>query len=200
MRYRKSTGEDMGKKIVLTGGPGGGKTTALDLFRREFVKNLTIVPEAATILFEHGFPRGSNADELKMTQQSIYLLQIQLEDIFALRNPEHCLLCDRGTLDSFAYWPGELDEFFQVASTSFEKEVSRYDAVIFFETGAAGGSDIRSNNPQRTEGQKQAIELDKKLKSVWSQHPNFHFISSQDSFIDKVMAGLETIREVLGKS
>lgn len=190
----------MRKKIVLTGGPGGGKTTALDLFRREFVENLTIVPEAATILFENGFPRGKNDEELKLTQQSIYLLQKQLEDIFALRNPKHSLLCDRGTLDSLAYWPGELSDFYSLSDSSFEEEVSRYDAVIFFETGAAGGSDIRSNNPQRTEGQTQAIELDKKLKSVWSKHPNFHFISSQDSFIDKVMAGLETIRTVLGNS
>ena len=190
----------MGKKIVLTGGPGGGKTTALDLFRREFVENLTIVPEAATILFENGFPRGSSPEELKVTQQSIYLLQKQLEDIYSLRNPDHCLLCDRGTLDSFAYWPEQIESFCDLTQTTFENEVSRYEAVIFFETGAAGGSDIKSNNPQRTENEEQAIRLDQKLKSIWSQHPNFYFISSQDSFIDKVMAGLETIRTVLGKS
>src|SRR6186713_3191320 len=43
-------------RIVLTGGPGGGKTTAADLFRREIGDRVVIVPEAATILFAGGFP------------------------------------------------------------------------------------------------------------------------------------------------
>ncbi len=45
-------------RIVLTGGPGGGKTTAADLFRREIGDRVVIVPEAATILFQGGFPRS----------------------------------------------------------------------------------------------------------------------------------------------
>ena len=44
-------------RIVLTGGPGGGKTTAGDLFRREFGERVVLVPEAATLLFSGGFPR-----------------------------------------------------------------------------------------------------------------------------------------------
>ena len=45
-------------RIVLTGGPGGGKTTAADLFRREIGDKIVIVPETATMLFMGGFPRG----------------------------------------------------------------------------------------------------------------------------------------------
>ena len=45
-------------RIVLTGGPGGGKTTAADLFRREIGNRVVIVPEAATLLFQGGFPRS----------------------------------------------------------------------------------------------------------------------------------------------
>ena len=44
-------------RIVLTGGPGGGKTTAADLFRREMGEAVLIVPEAATMKFTGGFPR-----------------------------------------------------------------------------------------------------------------------------------------------
>ena len=43
---------------VLTGGTGGGKTTAADLFRREIGDRVVIVPEAVTILFQGGFPRS----------------------------------------------------------------------------------------------------------------------------------------------
>ena len=38
-------------RIVLTGGPGGGKTTAADLFRREIGDSVVVVPESATTLF-----------------------------------------------------------------------------------------------------------------------------------------------------
>lgn len=187
----------MTKKIVLTGGPGGGKTTALDLFRREFVKNISIVPEAATILFENGFPRDHEVEELKKTQYSIYLLQKKLEEIYAIKNPNDCLICDRGTLDSLVYWPTKKQEFFELANTSLNQEMASYDAVIFFETGAASGSDIKSNNPQRTEDQAEAVALDQRLQEVWSQHPHYHFISSKASFIEKVMTGLDTIKSVL---
>src|SRR5262249_25080846 len=44
------------RRIVVTGGPGGGKTTAADMFRREMGPALVVVPEAATILFAGGFP------------------------------------------------------------------------------------------------------------------------------------------------
>jgi len=33
------------------GGPGGGKTTAADLYRREIGEGVVIVPEAATLLY-----------------------------------------------------------------------------------------------------------------------------------------------------
>lgn len=187
------------KKIVLTGGPGGGKTTALDLFRREFKDGIHVIPEAATILFENGMKRGLEDGELEKTQLAIYTFQVCLEKIYTDRNPKDCHICDRGTLDSLAYWPGDHDNFYEAAKTSFDKELSRYDAVIFFETGAAGGADIQSNNPQRTESTSQALALDKRLQEVWSQHPNYHFISSNISFIDKVMEGLTKIREVLNE-
>jgi predicted ATPase len=185
------------KKIVITGGPGGGKTTSLDLFRREIKDNVFIVPEAATILFENGLERGQDLEGIKRIQLSIYQLQICLESIYAPPKNGFCQICDRGTLDSLAYWPGAENTFLDAANTSLEEEFNRYDAVIFFETGASGGSDIKSNNPQRIESTQEAITLDKNLQEVWSRHPNYHFISSNISFIDKVVDGLHTIRDVM---
>ena len=185
------------KKIVLTGGPGGGKTTALDIFRREFRDGLVIVPEAATILFENGLKRGGEVEDLKRIQLGVYHLQKSLEAVFERSNPGSCLLCDRGTLDSIAYWPEDREAFFKEVNSSFQQELERYDAVIFFETAAASGDSISSNNPQRTETAKQAIELDKKLQAIWSQHPNYHFIPSGNSFVSKVQKGLSTIENVV---
>lgn len=184
------------KKIVLTGGPGGGKTTALDLFRRE-IKDVAIVPEAATLLFQNGILHPMNTDELKRTQLSIYYMQKNLEKIYRNQFPDKSLVCDRGCLDSLAYWPENNESFLKEVNSSFEEQLNRYDAVIFFESAACSGEDIQSNNPYRLEDKKQAIALNNKLKEIWKSHPKFYFVGSESSFIDKISFGVKTIKSVL---
>ena len=38
------------KKIVLTGGPSGGKTTALSILKETLGKKIALVQEAATLI------------------------------------------------------------------------------------------------------------------------------------------------------
>mgnify|MGYP000445184406 FL=1 len=187
------------KRIVITGGPGGGKTTALDLFRREFSGKVASVPESATMIFSGGIERSTNDSVLRAQQTAIFNLQKHLEDIQRATYPECLILCDRGSLDGLAYWPGSDDDFFKQMGTSLDQELARYDGVIFFETAARSGESIRSNNPIRNESEQAAIDLDSKLKKVWSQHPNFNLVGSSESFIKKVMFGIMTIENVIGQ-
>ena len=184
-------------KIVITGGPGGGKTTALDLFKRELEDKVSVVPESATLLFSGGIQRSETDHVLRSIQQTIYQLQVNLEGIQSKANPNKYLICDRGTLDGLAYWPGKKEDFFKELETSYEKELQRYDAVIFFETAASSNKDIHSNNPIRNESSKQAIEIDQKLQDIWSKHPNYHFVKSSESFVSKIMFGISTINKVI---
>lgn len=80
---------------MLTGGPGGGKTTAADLFRRELGERVVVVPEAATLVFSGGFPRCPAPPELLSAQRAIYHVQRNLEDVQSARFPDRILLCDR---------------------------------------------------------------------------------------------------------
>jgi hypothetical protein len=107
------------------------------------------------------------------------------------------ILCDRGSLDGLAYWPGNDDEFFQAMDTTLADELARYDAVIFFESAAKSGESIKSNNHIRNESEKVAIILDDKLQTIWSQHPNFNLIQSAESFINKVMFSITTIEKII---
>ncbi len=185
------------KRIVLTGGPGGGKTTALDLFRREFSGKVASVPESATMIFSGGIHRSTDEKVIAAQQKTIFNLQQNLEDTQRLMYP-HCLtLCDRGTLDGLAYWPKSEADFFSTMQTTLADELARYDAVIFFETAAKSGQGIKSNNPIRNESEQKAVEIDEKLQTVWSQHPNFNLVSSSESFIRKVMFGIVTIENVI---
>ena len=185
--------------IVVTGGPGGGKTTALDLFQRELKSAVKIVPEAATMLFGHGLDREVGNGDGKLLQRSIYRMQIGLEEIFRDFYADRLLICDRGTLDGLAYWPDDEQSYLDSVGTTFEMEVARYGAVIFFQTAAIHGEDVKSNNPYRTEDSRTAVALDEKLQRVWSRHPNFHFIPAQFSFMAKINHGLETIAGVLNQ-
>lgn len=185
------------KRIVLTGGPGGGKTTALDLFRREFAGQIASVPEAATMIFSGGIERSSLNNVTNAQQIAIFNLQKHLEDIQRQLYPDCLILCDRGSLDGLAYWSGSDQDYFDVMKTDLDTELSRYDAVIFFETAAASGQAIKSNNPIRNESEQHAIEIDKKLQRVWSQHPNYNLVGSSESFIQKIMFGIDTINRVI---
>ena len=186
-------------RIVLTGGPGGGKTTAADLIRREIGDRIVIVPEAATMLFAGGFPRSEEYDAQVSAQKAIYHVQNNIEDVICAMYPGRVLLCDRGTVDGAAYWPKDhsCDDFFQCMHTTKESELSRYDAVLFFETAAVGDISIEGGNPFRTESNKKAIELDKRLRDMWSQHPNYKFIPHQGSFIEKLKTALEALEETI---
>ena len=180
-------------RIVLTGGPGGGKTTAADLFRREIGERVVLVREAATLLFSGGFPRSNVELAVHAGQRAIYHVQRNLADTQAALFPGRILLCDRGTVAGAAYWPDQPHHFFQAVGSSLENELARYDAVIFFETAAAGGLDIEGGNPVRNESVQQAVALDRKLRALWSQHPRFVLVPRNTSFFKKISFGLAVI-------
>lgn len=185
-------------RIVLTGGPGGGKTTAADLFRREIGEKVVIVPETATMLFTGGFPRVGEPKARAATQRAIFHAQVALEDIQGALYPGRVLLCDRGTIDGAAFWPQEAPAgFFETMETSLEKELARYDAVIFFESAAVGDISIEGGNPARTESNEEARRLDMSLREVWSKHPSFHFVPHSASFFGKLREGLAQLQAIV---
>ncbi len=186
-------------RVVLTGGPGGGKTTAADLFRREIGDRVIVVPEAATLLFTGGFPRPVQADAQRSAQSAIYQVQRGLEDIQAAQYPDRVLLCDRGTVDGGAYWPDGADDFYDTVGSSHADELGRYDAVLFFETAALGHHGFESENRYRTESQRQAIELDGRLRALWSPHPHFTVVPHTASFFRKMTIGLGLLESLLAQ-
>ena len=99
-------------KIVLTGGPCAGKTTALSRlasFLRERGFRVYTVPEAATMLFMSGVAFGDLDGEprVRAFQRALLSTQMTMEDAFegiarSTGSPA-CLLCDRGAMDGSAY-------------------------------------------------------------------------------------------------
>lgn len=185
-------------RIVLTGGPGGGKTTAADLFRREIGERVVVVPETATMLFAGGFPRVDKPDARAATQRAIFHTQRALEDVQGAVYPGRILLCDRGTIDGAAYWSeDEPSGFFESVGTTLDVELARYDAVLFFESASVGDIQIEGGNPTRTENNAEARRLDIRLRELWSAHHSFSFVPHSASFFAKLQRGLEELQEIV---
>lgn len=182
--------------IVLTGGPSAGKTSLAEVLSRTYMDILCIVPEAASILFKGGFPRYQGRTQLEYQQRAIYFVQRELEQAVAAQFPNLSLICDRGSLDALAYWPGSSESFFNSLGTSMNAEIKRYDWVVHLET--AGPTDYKSSSI-RTETNVEAHSLDERVKRAWSLHPNRVIIPNSSSFPTKIQLAIKILRLILDK-
>ncbi len=123
------------RRVVLTGGPGAGKTAVLELIRLFFCEHVRTLPESAGIIFGGHFPRDGRLEIRQAAQRAIYHVQRELESTEDVDNSA-VVLCDRGTVDGAAYWIGAGDLWSAVGTTR-EAELARYDTVIHMRTPTA---------------------------------------------------------------
>ncbi|MBR1846764.1 MAG: AAA family ATPase [Bacilli bacterium] len=197
-------------KIVITGGPCAGKTTAMSWIQNAFVaKGYTVlfIGETATEFIRGGvapWTCGTNLDYQKVQTR----LQREKEKLFerAARtmNAEKILIvCDRGCLDNKAYMTPE--EFAEVLSDIHTNEVElrdSYDAVFHLVSAAKGAEEFytTANNAARTETVEQARVLDDKLIAAWTGHPHLRVIDNATDFEVKMHRLLAEISSFLGES
>lgn len=182
-------------KIAITGGPSGGKTTLIEALQKDLSPKLSVVPEAASLLYRGGFPRKSSAIAKKHAQRAICYVQRELEDMITLESKKPVIVCDRGSLDSIAYWPGDEADFFSSLQTDRQTEIQRYQWVLHLDTAAPESFD--SSNPIRTESYKEALELNQMVKSAWMGHPQRIIIPHVDEFLIKISLAKKAITWIL---
>jgi predicted ATPase len=177
------------RRVVLTGGPGAGKTAVLELIRISLCKHVKVLPEAAGIVFGGGFPREPHPVAQRAAQRAIFHVQRELEAAAEAWNAA-LVLCDRGTIDGIAYWPGPPD-FWPAVGTTLEQELERYSAVIHLRTPRA--ADYNRSNPLRIESALQAEVIDQAIEHAWSTHPNRFIVESTADFLTKATRALEIL-------
>lgn len=179
------------RRIVLTGGPGAGKTATLELIRQELCEHVRVLPESAGILFGGGFPRGGSTPVREAVQRAIFYTQRELEFIGDLDNAA-IVLCDRGTVDGFAYWPGP-DDFFAAVGTSHDEQLRRYHAVIHLRTPTTHQG-YNQVNPLRVENALDAAAIDARIALAWEHHPRRFVVDAAPDFLVKATQALEVLK------
>jgi predicted ATPase len=183
--------------VVITGGPGAGKTALLELVKLNLADEVLVLPEAASILFGGGFWRKKEAEARKCAQRAIYHVQTELEKMATgLADGKKLILCDRGTIDGLAYWPGKSSDFFRELDFNLEAEQRKYFAVIHLETPPINRG-YNYQNPLRTESAAEAQKIDTKITKAWKGHPRIYRIEPEDDFYSKAGKALDILRTLL---
>jgi predicted ATPase len=178
-------------RIVLTGGPGAGKTVIAQQIVATHPDKFVLVPEAATQVYDALQTRWDKLDlpGRRDVQRKIYRLQIDQEDRTVAANPKKILLLDRGTIDGAAYWPEGVEDYWRDVGSNLAAELRRYDAVIWLQTSAVLGLyDGDSSNPCRFEHPEAAIASGQLLAQLWGDHPNIQKVQAFPHLKDKITA------------
>ena len=197
-------------KIVITGGPCAGKTTAISYVQNHFSEMgyaVLIVPETATELIMGGVtPWGLETNlDYQLCQMK---LQMEKEQIFieaaqkVFNKDKILIVCDRGTMDNKAYInDSEFSMLLSLINTNRTELRDRYDAVFHLVTAAKGAEEFytTANNAARTETVDEARDLDDKLISAWTGHPHLRVIDNSCDFKDKINRLLAEISAFLGE-
>ena len=203
------------KKIVLTGGPCAGKTTALSWivnnFERSGWKVLT-VNEAATELIKAGMGPCDFMSVLGF-QEALMRMQIFKENMTeknaaklakAVDPGKILIVCDRGICDNHAYLSdGDYAKVLRRVRLTQQKAFERYDAVFHLVTAADGAEEFYtlSNNEARSEDVEQARRLDHLTQNAWIGHPHLRVIRNEKgkTFEQKLQKLMAEIAVVLGE-
>ena len=196
-------------KIVITGGPCAGKSTAMSWVQNAFGElgyTVLFVPETATELISGGvapWSCGTNLD-YQLCQME---LQLKKENLFeraarTMRAEKILIVCDRGTLDNKAYMTdAEFEAALRHVGFSEIELRDSYDAVFHLVTAAKGAEEYYTcaNNGARTETAFEAAALDDRLISAWCGHPHLRVIDNSTKFEDKMKRLIKEIAALLGE-
>lgn len=196
-------------KIVITGGPCAGKTTALSWIQNAFTDlgyHVIFVPECATELINAGIS-GKTCKSVVDFQNALMKLQIERETIYEkaakkINNDKVLIVCDRGIMDSKAYLTNL--EFATILNELNKSEIElrdNYDGVFHLVTAAKGAEEFYTteNNKARTETIKEAKIADDRLIDAWNGHPHYRVIDNSTDFEEKIRKLIKEISLLLGE-
>ncbi|XP_052802072.1 TRPL translocation defect protein 14-like [Mya arenaria] len=211
-RMSQDIGDNKNKvyKVVLTGGPCGGKTTGqarLCTFFESLGWKVYRAQETALVLMSGGikFTELSKEDAYKF-QENLIKSMMQIENTYfdlAQTCQKNCLvICDRGIMDGSAYLPTEDWERMRADNNWSEVHIrdNRYNQVIHMVSSACGAEAFYTcaGHKTRHEDIDVARNLDKITAQAWVGHPYYDVVDNSTDFDDKINRMINTVCHRLG--
>ena len=197
------------RKIVITGGPCAGKSTALSWIQNAITKRgytVLFVPETATELITGGVAPWTCGTNFDFQKGQMYL-QREKEKVFemaarSMKKDKILIVCDRGMTDNSAYMTSQ--EYHEILKGLGLNEVEvrdGYDAVFHLVTAADGALEFyqTENNEARYETAEEAVALDRRLLRAWTGHPHLRVIDNSTGFEEKLRRLITEISFFLGE-
>ena len=196
-------------KIVLTGGPCAGKTTAVNVIKkhlRELKIPCVIVPETATELIPNFI--DDEIDDLYNFQKLIMKRQLVKEDDAfdyvknKFQNKDKCVIIyDRGIVDNLAYL-NDINQYRKMLNNFLLGEMQvldRYDLVLDLLSLATCKSNEYNclNNNARKETSDLAALVDYRTSMAWANHHNLRILSSEVSLQEELKSIIDMVDNLI---
>lgn len=200
-------------ELVVTGGPGGGKTTGLSSIQSWFMNRgfrVFIVPEVATMFFSSGVQdigkiAAENPELYINVQRRILGMQMAYRKEFLSLakyfNGPSIIIYDRGPMDGAAYMPLEdFEKMMREENLTLHDVRDSFDGVIHLVTAADGAEEYYTleNNKARRETPEEARALDVRTQNVWCGHPHMKIIDNSTGFDLKMKRMIAAIARIVG--
>lgn len=194
-------------KIVETGGPCAGKTSALAAIA-QFCQNVgrhpVIITEAVTDLANAGFDKTRPEFQTYVLKKILFETALREEAYAAGHFPaEPVFIYDRGLCDGRAYVDEEtFAAALKAVGLSLVQARDEYSGVIFLDSAAVGAEEFYTleNNTVRDEGLDAARILNERTKDAWMGTPHFRHIPNRPGvdFDGKITECLQALARILG--
>lgn len=196
-------------KVVVTGGPCGGKSTALDAIAvrvESFGWKVLVKPEGATLAILN---RMSPANlGVPLFQRSLLQLELDLDANFqaaaetlAADGHDVLVLCDRAWHDGVAYTkPQSWRRHVRETEALARAPLASYDGVVHLVTAADGAREFYTlaNNEARFETPEQAVATDVRLRHAYQQVEHWTVIGNEHGWERKLFRAVEAVCGIVG--
>jgi CYTH domain-containing protein/predicted ATPase len=196
------------RTIVFSGGPCGGKTSAV-CYVQEKLSNLgytvVVIGEGATEFILSGLTPENLGTFNFQYELLMHILEKEnrMKDAAKLIKSDNIIiLCDRGCMDLAAYTPHAQFEMMleSINYTVVDLRDRPYNAVLILRSVAVDKPEVYScgNNPARKEDIETAKELDQRIIAAWTGHPYLRIFDNSTDLEGKLKRVFQEICRLLG--